>query len=182
MILAGLFADLPTWAVGLSVSASLEEESMGTVTQDLQSVKWFDELGIEDVPSVEGKNASLGEMYRELAAKGVKVPNGFAVTADAYRAFLKEGKLDTAIRSILNDLDTHDLANLYLFNCRSLEHTMLHVGVRSGLGNSDSPISDSLAQPKPWPSRDTEEQVHEKDEKKSRGRIQGPSSGGGHQG
>ena len=85
---------------------------MGTVTQDLQSVKWFDELGIEDVPSVGGKNASLGEMYRELAAKGVKVPNGFAVTADAYRAFLKEGKLDTAIRSILNDLDTHDLANL----------------------------------------------------------------------
>jgi len=131
MILAGLFADLPTWAVGLSVSASLEEESMGTVTQDLQSVKWFDELGIEDVPSVGGKNASLGEMYRELAAKGVKVPNGFAVTADAYRAFLKEGKLDTAIRSILNDLDTHDLANLYLFNCRSLEHTMLHVGVFS---------------------------------------------------
>jgi pyruvate,water dikinase len=90
----------------------LEEEAMGTATQDVQLVKWFDELGIEDVPSVGGKNASLGEMYHELAAKGVKVPNGFAVTAEAYRLFLKEAKLDAAIRSILKGLDTHDLTNL----------------------------------------------------------------------
>ncbi|MDP2381494.1 MAG: phosphoenolpyruvate synthase [Nitrospirota bacterium] len=85
---------------------------MGNVTQDKQLVKWFEELGIEDVPLVGGKNASLGEMYRELAAKGVKVPNGFAVTAEAYRLFLKDAKLDAVIRSILNDLDTHDLTNL----------------------------------------------------------------------
>lgn len=85
---------------------------MGRVTQDMQLVKWFDELGIEDVPLVGGKNASLGEMYRELASKGVKVPNGFAVTAEAYRLFLKEAKLDATIRLILKDLDTHDLANL----------------------------------------------------------------------
>jgi pyruvate, water dikinase len=85
---------------------------MGTVTQDVPLVKWFDELGIEDVPSVGGKNASLGEMYRELAAKGVKVPNGFAVTAEAYRLFLKETKLDATIRSIFKSLDTHDLTNL----------------------------------------------------------------------
>lgn len=85
---------------------------MGAVVQSVPFVKWFEDLGIEDVPSVGGKNASLGEMYRELAGKGVKVPNGFAVTAEAYRAFLKEAKLDGAIRSILSDLDTHDLANL----------------------------------------------------------------------
>jgi pyruvate, water dikinase len=85
---------------------------MKTVTQRVELVKWFEELGIEDVPSVGGKNASLGEMYRELAAKGVKVPNGFAVTADAYRAFLKEEKLDGTIRAILKDLDTHNLDNL----------------------------------------------------------------------
>ena len=85
---------------------------MGRVTQSIELVKWFEELGIEDVPSVGGKNASLGEMYRELAAKGVKVPNGFAVTADAYRAFLKEAKLDGTIRTILKDLDTHNLENL----------------------------------------------------------------------
>ncbi|MDH4369761.1 MAG: phosphoenolpyruvate synthase, partial [Nitrospira sp.] len=85
---------------------------MGTVIQNAPLVKWFDELSIEDVPSVGGKNASLGEMYRELAAKGVKVPNGFAVTADAYRAFLKEAKLDATIKTILKELDTHNLDNL----------------------------------------------------------------------
>ncbi len=85
---------------------------MGRVTQSIELVKWFEELGIEDVPSVGGKNASLGEMYRELASKGVKVPNGFAVTADAYRAFLKEANLDGTIRTILKDLDTHNLENL----------------------------------------------------------------------
>ena len=85
---------------------------MGTVTGAVQLVKWFEEIGIEDVPSVGGKNASLGEMYRELAAKGVKVPNGFAVTAEAYRLFLKEAKLDAAMQSILKGLDTHDLTSL----------------------------------------------------------------------
>jgi phosphoenolpyruvate synthase/pyruvate phosphate dikinase len=57
-------------------------------------IRWFDEVGIKDVPLVGGKNASLGEMYRELSGKGVKVPNGFAVTADAYRYFLCEAGLD----------------------------------------------------------------------------------------
>ena len=46
-------------------------------------ILWFNELGIKDVPLVGGKNASLGEMYRELSSKGVRVPNGFAVTAYA---------------------------------------------------------------------------------------------------
>lgn len=85
---------------------------MAKGTQGRVLVKWFEELGIDDVPSVGGKNASLGEMYRELAAKGVKVPNGFAVTADAYRAFIKEANLDGTIRTILKDLDTHNLENL----------------------------------------------------------------------
>lgn len=85
---------------------------MGTVTQGVELVKWFEELGMEDVAVVGGKNALLGEMYRELAAKGVKVPNGFAVTADAYRAFLKKAQLDDTIKTILKDLDTHNLDNL----------------------------------------------------------------------
>ena len=42
-------------------------------------IRWFDEVGIDDIARVGGKNASLGEMYRELTPKGVKVPNGFAV-------------------------------------------------------------------------------------------------------
>ncbi|MHA3771445.1 phosphoenolpyruvate synthase [Verrucomicrobiota bacterium sgz303538] len=75
-------------------------------------VKWFSEIRIEDVPQVGGKNASLGEMYRELATRGVKVPNGFAVTADAYRYFLREAGLDRKIAQILQGLDTQDVEDL----------------------------------------------------------------------
>lgn len=75
-------------------------------------VRWFEEIGIEDVPLVGGKNASLGEMYRELAAKGVKVPNGFAVTAQAYWDFLRESGVEATIREMLKDLDARDLADL----------------------------------------------------------------------
>jgi pyruvate,water dikinase len=75
-------------------------------------VRWFSQIGIDDVPSVGGKNASLGEMYRQLTGQGVKVPNGFAVTADAYRFFLRQAKLDQQIRDVLSDLDTRDIANL----------------------------------------------------------------------
>lgn len=50
--------------------------------------RWFNELGLKDVPSVGGKNASLGELYRQLSASGVRVPNGFAITADGYRHFM----------------------------------------------------------------------------------------------
>lgn len=76
------------------------------------NIKWFEDIGINDIPLVGGKNASLGEMYRELADKGVKVPNGFAITAEAYRSFLREAGLDVAIKSILRDLNTGDIENL----------------------------------------------------------------------
>jgi len=49
-----------------------------------QNVKWFNEIGIDDVAEVGGKNASLGEMYQNLTSEGVRVPNGFAVTSSAY--------------------------------------------------------------------------------------------------
>jgi pyruvate, water dikinase len=77
-----------------------------------QFVLWFDQLGIEDVPLVGGKNASLGEMYRLLTPKGVKIPNGFAITAYAYRYLLdKTGAVDK-IKQILSDLDTSNMENL----------------------------------------------------------------------
>lgn len=76
------------------------------------AVKWFDEIGIDDVPIVGGKNASLGEMYRELTPHGIRVPEGFAVTADAYRQFLTEAGLDRKIESLLAGLDTGDVAEL----------------------------------------------------------------------
>ena len=69
----------------------------------------FVELGIEDVPRVGGKNASLGEMYRELSAGGVKVPNGFATTADAYRNYIRHNGLDEKIANMLENLDTRDV-------------------------------------------------------------------------
>ena len=72
----------------------------------------FKNLRIGDVPIVGGKNASLGEMYRELKKKGVKVPNGFAVTAVAYRYFLEVAGLKDKIHDILSDLDTKDTRNL----------------------------------------------------------------------
>ncbi len=72
----------------------------------------FDEIGIEDVPYVGGKNASLGEMYTNLVPKGVNIPNGFAITAYAYRYLLKETWADKKIKEILSDLDTSDMDNL----------------------------------------------------------------------
>ena len=75
-------------------------------------IRWFREIGIADVPLVGGKNASLGEMYRELTPRGIKIPNGFAVTAEGYRHVLQVGGLAQTIRRVLADLDTRDLTNL----------------------------------------------------------------------
>ncbi len=54
-------------------------------------ILWFDEVGLNDLPLVGGKNASLGEMRRELTKYGVNIPNGFAVTTHAYHAILDGG-------------------------------------------------------------------------------------------
>ena len=75
-------------------------------------VKWFEDLRIEDVPSVGGKNASLGEMIRALGKKGVRVPSGFAITAYAYKYMIEKAGVDTKIREILSDLNTHDVNNI----------------------------------------------------------------------
>ncbi len=79
---------------------------------DEKFILWFEEIGIEDVPLVGGKNASLGEMYQHLTGKGVAVPHGFAITAYAYRYLLKEAGVEQQIRDVLADLDTEDMANL----------------------------------------------------------------------
>src|SRR5436309_15006958 len=68
-------------------------------------IRWFRELALDDVPSVGGKNASLGELYRELAPKGIRIPDGFAVTADAYRRVLASAELDQRIHKELAELD-----------------------------------------------------------------------------
>jgi pyruvate, water dikinase len=81
-----------------------------SMTQDF--VKWFEELTINDVPSVGGKNASLGEMIRNLGQKGVRVPSGFAITAYAYKYMIEKAGIDVKIKEILNGLDTHDVTDL----------------------------------------------------------------------
>ena len=75
-------------------------------------IKWFADITIDDLPMVGGKNASLGEMVRELTAKGVKVPDGFAITADAFRHFIRVAGIDESIRATLADLDTRNMVNL----------------------------------------------------------------------
>jgi len=69
----------------------------------------FDEIGIEDVPLVGGKNASLGEMIRKVK---VPVPPGFAITAYAYRYFIEKSNLKKLIEDTLKDLDTHNMKQL----------------------------------------------------------------------
>jgi len=86
--------------------------SEGGTTKTNRNILWFEEIGMSDVPLVGGKNASLGEMIRELGVKGVDVPSGFAITAYAYRRVLREGGIEDQLREILSDLDTSDMANL----------------------------------------------------------------------
>ena len=76
-------------------------------------LKFFEELSIDDIPQVGGKNASLGEMYHHLRPQGVNLPNGVATTADAYRYFLEQAGLNQGITEALQGLDVtnvHDLA------------------------------------------------------------------------
>ncbi|UQX10348.1 phosphoenolpyruvate synthase [Candidatus Mycobacterium methanotrophicum] len=75
-------------------------------------IRFFEEFGIEDVPLVGGKNASLGEMYCKLSDEGVLVPNGFAITADAYWRMLEAAGAMEPLRAALDGLDPSDVADL----------------------------------------------------------------------
>lgn len=75
-------------------------------------ILWFSELGLKDLDRVGGKNASLGEMVQNLTSAGVRVPDGFATTADAYRTFLADSGLDQKIADRLAGLDTDDVTAL----------------------------------------------------------------------
>jgi len=84
----------------------------GELSMMQEFVKWFEDLTISDVPSVGGKNASLGEMIRNLSQKGVRVPPGFAITAYAYKYMIEKAGIDIEIKKILKDLNTHDVTDL----------------------------------------------------------------------
>ena len=75
-------------------------------------IRWFNELTIDDVPLVGGKNASLGEMYQALTPQGIQIPNGFAVTAEGYRYLLAESQAWQPLHEILDDLQADNMADL----------------------------------------------------------------------
>ncbi len=82
------------------------------MSQQTRYIRWFNELTIADIPLVGGKNASLGEMYRELIPQGINIPNGFAVTAEAYRAMLDEANAWDSLHEALDNLDPDDVVDL----------------------------------------------------------------------
>jgi pyruvate,water dikinase len=75
-------------------------------------IRFFEDLGVKDVSSVGGKTASIGEMYRELTPKGVKVPNGFGITAEAYRYILDKSNAWEDLHRAIDGVDPNEMAEL----------------------------------------------------------------------
>jgi pyruvate,water dikinase len=82
------------------------------MSEQANYIRWFNELTIDDVPLVGGKNASLGEMYRELTMQGIRIPNGFAITAEAYRYVLDQAGAWELLHEALDELDPDNVADL----------------------------------------------------------------------
>lgn len=83
------------------------------LSRETKLVLWFDECGIADVPLVGGKNASLGEMVGHLAPQGIRIPNGFATTAFAYRQFLAVTGIDQKLRALFAGLAFEDIGQVH---------------------------------------------------------------------
>ncbi|MFO7885822.1 MAG: phosphoenolpyruvate synthase [Desulfobacteraceae bacterium] len=75
-------------------------------------ILWFKDITNDDVALVGGKNASLGEMFRELMPQGIKIPNGFAITAQAYRHVIETGNIIEALKEVMTDFDKTNIADL----------------------------------------------------------------------
>ena len=95
----------------------------------------FKDLTLDDLPLVGGKNASIGEMVRELSSKGIRVPDGFAITADAYHHFIQEAGLDRVIHEILSGLDTRNMENLS-HRGQAVRHAILNATIPGDLEES----------------------------------------------
>ncbi|MEA3229020.1 MAG: phosphoenolpyruvate synthase [Campylobacterota bacterium] len=78
----------------------------------MQYIRFFNQLNINDISIVGGKNASLGEMYKSLSVDGINIPNGFATTAEAYWLLLDENSIKDKIQKLLSGLDISDTSNL----------------------------------------------------------------------
>ena len=92
-------------------SPSVAKEAL-RLDKTKSNIIWFKDLSSDDVGLVGGKNASLGEMYNTLVPKGVNIPNGFAITAQAYRKFMKDTGLMEMVKYELKDLNTNNIKQL----------------------------------------------------------------------
>jgi len=106
-------------------------------------IRWFEEIGIENVPLVGGKNASLGEMYRELSSEGVKIPNGFAITAEAYRHVVDSAGILDKLKGAMAGLDKTDVADLAKRG-REARHLILGAGIPDDLWGEIKAAYDKL--------------------------------------
>jgi pyruvate,water dikinase len=88
------------------------EQEKSSDTKERSLILWFDQVGISDIGLVGGKNASLGEMIQQLVSKGVKVPNGFATTAYAFRYFIEKAGLKAQLSNLFAELDVDDVNKL----------------------------------------------------------------------
>ena len=92
--------------------ATADRQNEPLQNKETAFVLWFEEVGMEDVSLVGGKNASLGEMIQQLTPQGINVPGGFATTAYAYRYFIQQAGLENKLRQLFADLNVEDLNNL----------------------------------------------------------------------
>jgi pyruvate, water dikinase len=110
------------------------DSNAAELTLQTKLVLWFNECGIADVPIVGGKNASLGEMVQHLAPQGIRIPNGFATTAFAYRQFLAVTGLDQKLRELFVGLVIEDVEQVH------------QVGQRARALILEASLPDDLAQ------------------------------------
>jgi pyruvate,water dikinase len=99
---------------------------------DPDIIRWFADISADDVALVGGKNSSLGEMYRCLTPEGIPVPNGFAVTAQAYRQMLDDARLWPQLHALLDDVDQQDIAELSR-RARAARDLVYRAGLPDGL-------------------------------------------------
>ncbi len=113
------------------------------MTQDAKYVRWFEEIKIEDVSLVGGKNASLGEMYRELTAEGVKIPNGFAITAEAYWHVIDSAGILEKLKETMAGVDKADVTDLAKRG-KEARHLILSAGIPDDLWTEIKAAYDRL--------------------------------------
>ena len=108
-------------------------------------IRWFKEISIEDIPLVGGKNASLGEMYRELTDKDIKIPNGFAITSEAYWHILESAEVLDKLKKTLEGLNIRDVEDLAKRGQKARD-IVLDAGIPDELWNEIKDAYDTLCE------------------------------------